>query len=69
MKPKPKIISIKCPNCQKRYMIQKIRLLKLRSFLQEKEWFCLDCPIWVWDQSWFDEFTQFEHLVERERQP
>ncbi len=47
-------------------MIPKHRLLKYRSTFQEKEWICLDCPVWVWDESWFDEFHQFEHLVKRD---
>lgn len=61
MKPKAKIIQIKCPNCQKRYMIS-----QLTTIHGEKEWVCLNCPVWVWSESWFDEFTQFEHLIKRE---
>jgi len=67
MKPKPKIISIKCPNCQKRYMILKTkRIVGARNMFIEKEWVCPVCPVWVWSDHWFDEFSQFEHLIKRE---
>ncbi len=66
MKPKAKIESIKCPFCQKRYMIQKSRTYQIKSIFGEKEWYCLSCPVWVWSDYWFDEFTQFEHLIKRE---
>ncbi len=66
MKPKPTIISIKCPHCQERYMIPKYKMTQERSIFSEKEWICINCPVWVWPESWFNEFTQFEHLIERE---
>ncbi len=66
MKPKRKIIQIKCPYCQKRYMISKFLKTQFRSIHGEKEWFCLSCPAWIWPDHWFDEFSQFEHLIKRE---
>ncbi len=47
-------------------MIKKKRTFRSRFIFKENEWFCLDCPIWVWSESYFDEFTQFEHLIKRE---
>lgn len=63
---KPKIISIKCPNCQKRDMDFKENSFYFKTAWYEKEWFCLDCPPWVWPNSWFNELTQYEHLVKRD---
>lgn len=47
-------------------MVQKETLLKFRSSFQDKEWICLNCPVWVWEESWFNQFPQFEHLIKRE---
>ncbi len=58
-------MTIKCPNCQKRYMVAKPRSYKRGISFQEKEWICFNCPIWVWSESWFEEFPQFEHLIKR----
>lgn len=63
---KPKIIQIKCPFCQERYLIAKNKLLHSRSLFQEKEWMCLNCLVWVWPDSWFEQFPQFEHLIKRQ---
>ncbi len=35
-------------------------------YSQEPEWICLNCPGWVWSESWFNEFPQFEHLIKRQ---
>jgi len=63
--PKKRINRIKCPFCQERYLVPKYRDIIARPS-QEKEWICLDCPTWVWPESWFNELTQFEHLIVRE---
>lgn len=63
---KPRIIQVKCPHCQKRYMILRDLNRMFGALYKEKEWVCLSCPVWVWTEHWFDIFTQFEHLVRRE---
>lgn len=40
-------------------------IVKFEPLFKEKEWICLNCPVWVWPDSWFNEFTQFEHLIEK----
>ena len=41
---------------------------KSGGIYQEKEWYCLSCPGWVWPNSWFNELTQFEHLIKRQEE-
>ena len=62
---KQRIRSIKCPHCRKRYMILKVRLLPA-TIIKDREWYCLNCPAYTWEESWFNEFTHYEHLIERE---
>lgn len=47
-------------------MIKKRRIYRSKSIFQEDEWYCLNCPVWVWPNHWFNEFPQFEHLIRRE---
>lgn len=66
MKPKSRIIRIKCPYCQERYMIASSKGYRSKFVYSDTEWKCLSCPIWIWQESWFNIFPQFEHLVTRE---
>jgi len=59
---KTNIKEILCPNCRKKHL----RLKRNPSNPNERDWYCPNKCVYVWPETWFDVFTQFEKFVRRE---
>lgn len=61
-----KIKRVICPYCKKEmYRNMKTQRISYARYIKSYDWRCVDCA-YFFDETWFDTFDTYEHLVLRE---